>query len=103
MHPVMSELGVYLAEHEGRIRREAVRREQLVREAAANGDGRGMVERFVHAVRQFVDPRGYAMAELPAQVAASAPVAIPSVTTVPVTRRDALDRTVIDCEPLQAA
>jgi len=105
MHPVMSELGIYLAEHEGAVRREAVRRERLVREAANHGDGRGMVARFMHTVRQFLDPRGYAIAELRTHDAARPPVEVPLVAAASASLAplEALECAMDAREPLKAA
>lgn len=104
MQPVMSELGIYVANHEARARREAARKDRLVREAVALGNGRGMIARFAHAVRQFVDPRGYAMAEMQPHVAATLPVEAPPVTVnAPVTLLESVECAREMRDPLKAA
>ncbi len=82
MHPVMSESGLFLAEHEGEARREAARKDRLVRDAVAQDTRRSLVARFAHAIRQFMDPRGYAMRALESAAApaqAESPVTIEPV------------------------
>lgn len=95
MHPVMSELGLYVAEHEAWARREAAGKQRLVREAAGHAPARHLASRFVAVVRQFVDPRGYALAQVgtpdratppPVVVPTTPVIAIATVTTLEISQ-----------------
>ncbi len=103
MHPVMSELGIYLAEHEFWTRQEAARKDRLVRDAVAHGSGRSMVARFVHAVRQFVDPRGYALSEMRPVAAATPPRLDSPVAVTHVTRLIGANPASVPCDHRVAA
>jgi hypothetical protein len=78
MNPVMSELGIFVVEHEAWVNRQALRRARLVREARGPAGGDALLKRLANGLRQFIDPRGYAMSRLPqGEPLATTPVGTP--------------------------
>ena len=80
MNPVMSELTISLAHDEAERRHAAIQRAALAREAAPPSSFRDTLAGVVAAIRQFIDPRGYALAAAAKRVAAPpVPVAVEDV------------------------
>jgi hypothetical protein len=100
-------MGLYLAEHESCARQEVARKDRLARDAAAHGGGRSLATRLVHAVRQFVDPRGYALSGMRPVAAvtepAELPSSIPEVATASVSLLDVTEPAPATCDHRVAA
>jgi hypothetical protein len=79
MNPVMSDLAIFVRNHEIETDARARQRVGLAREARGAKDDRGWFRRLVDGVHQFVDPRGFALAqlkEMSADVASLMPAAL---------------------------
>ncbi|MDQ3655965.1 MAG: hypothetical protein M3457_12920 [Chloroflexota bacterium] len=88
MNPVLSDLSIRVALVEAEARVDAMRRYHLAREAspstAAFATISSQVEIVVNAVRQFVDPRGWAMRQLQVREALAMPEFRPEPEPKPV-------------------
>jgi hypothetical protein len=79
MNPVMSDLAIFVRNHEIEADARARQRVRLAREARGAKDDHGWFRRLVDGVHQFVDPRGFALAQLQemnAGVASLTPAAV---------------------------
>lgn len=97
MHPIMSDIDLSVRHFERTQERTAQQHRLLVSDIARQVGLPGFGTRMVHAVWQFVDPRGFALAQyrqteqqLPREARAEAPVTTPSapVHTFPVATND---------------
>jgi hypothetical protein len=80
MNPVMSDLEVFVRKQEIEASTRSLLRAQLVREAKGLGDGRGWFRRLAHRVHEFVDPRGFALAQVQETAAAPAEAMVEPAT-----------------------
>ncbi len=104
MNPVMSDLGIWVAEREAQANREVLRQHRIVREIGSHSRGEGLAHRLGHSLRQFVNPRGYAMSQLrPRPVVEAPPSPILPMATAPITRLEVGERDGAECHPPKAA
>jgi hypothetical protein len=84
MNPVMSDLTISVAHNEAERRHAAIQRDALARAAMQSGASSNPLAGIVAAIRHFLDPRGYALAEAAKRVAA------PPVPAAPASARPTL-------------
>ena len=93
MNPVMSDLAIFIANHEAQVALESRQRTALGT-ARSRSAFSALVANVVNAIRQFLDPRGYAMAQLgrreaaPRSPLATRRVELVAITTHPETVRE---------------
>ena len=63
MHPIMSEIDLSVRHFERNMEHKAVQHRLLVKSVASELDRPGLGKRMVLAVWQFIDPRGFALAQ----------------------------------------
>ena len=81
MNPVISDLAIYIVEHESRHTQERQRLVRLAHEATRSNRPQGRISHLAkslaNGIWQFLDPRGFAMAQL-----AELPVSTPEAPVV---------------------
>ncbi len=63
MHPVTSDLDLMVRQYEREREIQAIRRDGIARNSTRAGDRVGLVTRMTQTIRQFLDPRGFALAQ----------------------------------------
>ena len=64
MHPIMSDLDITVRQFERSKEQQAFHQQMLARDVARWNGTRGLIGRLADAVREFVDPRGYALQQV---------------------------------------
>jgi hypothetical protein len=72
MNPVMSDLAIFVRQQEIEASTRSLRQAQLVRLAGGEVTGRGWFRRLADGLHQFVDPRGFALAQVRKEEAGNA-------------------------------
>lgn len=64
MHPIMSNLDIAVRQHERELHLQAIQHELMTRDVARLNGKLGPLGRLADAIREFVDPRGFALRQI---------------------------------------
>jgi len=90
MHPIMSDIDISIRQFEKTMERNALQHQILVTRVARQRGLPGLSTRLAHRVWQFIDPRGFALAQYRRTEQAQVPVETRIEPTVTVTPTPAL-------------